>query len=270
MELSGIFVYPVKSMAGISLNESKLEASGLMHDRKWMLVDKNGRFISQREIPQLAKFTMTIYSDHLRIVWGKEYIDVPFESSFYRDQKKVEVWDDQMSALIAEDAINSWFSLRLNFPCQLVYQSKHTERFTSPKHGNSSELSFVDAYPFLMISEESLYFLNQKLSQPMEMNRFRPNLIIKGGTPHIEDEFPYFKIGEVIFNAVKPCARCQIVTIDQSHLTQGVEPLKTLATYRKVGNKVMFGQNLIMESKPDFILKTGDKIIASDKKIQDN
>jgi MOSC domain-containing protein len=270
MELTGIFVYPVKAMAGIALNNVNLEERGMKLDRRWMLIDQNNRFICQRQIPQLALFTLEIQESCLKVFWQEQSIIIPFDESTYTSQTKASVWDDKIDVRIATDSINTWFSQRLDIQCRLAYQGENSIRLTSSAYAPIREVSFADGYPYLMISEESLDLLNQKLSTPIEMNRFRANLIIKGGTPHIEDDFKYFKIGGALFNAVKPCARCKVITINQSNLAEGVEPLKTLSTYRKSKRKVVFGQNLVLVEPVGSNIKIGDKVEALQKKIQDN
>jgi len=140
---------------------------------------------------------------------------------------------------------------------------------TSDKYGPAQEVSFADGYPLLMISEESLSQLNEKLTHPIKMDRFRANLIVKGGHPHIEDEYHDIQVGKVRLKALKPCSRCSVITIDQATTQKTKEPLATLSEYRKVGNKVLFGQNLILQSSDDYEFKVGDLVTFSNKKARD-
>ncbi len=263
MTLTGIFVYPIKSMGGISLESSKLEERGLPHDRRWTLVDKDFRFISQREFPDLALFQPSLKNDHLHISYKGTSVDIPFRETAYQTRATITVWNDSIHSLIASPDINQWFSEQLNTECQLAYQGVSSVRLTPPKYAAPQEVSYADGYPFLVLSEESLDDLNKRLDAPVLMNRFRPNLVFKGGHPHIEDEFQNIKIGAVDFIAVKPCGRCQIITIDQANPSIGKEPLKTLSAYRKAGNKVLFGQNLILQdSNTENMIRIGDPITA--------
>ncbi len=270
MKLTGIFVYPIKSMAGISLNSVNLKEKGIHLDRRWMLVDGENRFICQRQEAKLALFTIEILDNALRVHWEAEELLIPFEESAYPEVARVWVFDDELTARIAGSAINEWFSKIIGIPCKLAHQTKESVRMTSSKYSDPRQVSFADGYPYLMTSQESLDFLNQKLETPVGMDRFRPNLVIEGGSPHIEDQFHFFKIGEVLLKGVKPCGRCKIVTINQTSLEIGSEPLKTLSTYRKSGNKVLFGQNLVLEKSDNYIINIGDKVEALDKKIQNN
>jgi uncharacterized protein YcbX len=140
--------------------------------------------------------------------------------------------------------------------------AENFQRRLDPKYALSSQdqVLFADGYPFLLISEESLEELNRRLDEPLPMNRFRPNIVIKGsGLPHTEDIIKRFRLGDVILNGVKPCARCKITTTDQETTLVGKEPLRTLATYRRgADGGVMFGQNLIPENKG--MLRVGDSL----------
>ena len=267
MQLSRIFIYPIKAMSGIALNSVNLEERGMHLDRRWMLVNEDNRFISQREVAPLALLKIEIEESHLKVLWQDDSVMIPFDESKYPGQAKVTIWNDEVEALIASESLNSWFSRQLGVPCKLAYQGKNSKRLTSSKYVPSQEVSFADGYPFLMISEESLDLLNQKLKHPVEMSRFRPNLVIKGAYPHVEDDYQYYKIKGVNFKAVKPCARCNVITINQSDATKGTEPLKTLATYRKTGNNITFGHNLLLENQGHSIIKTGDEVECLNKKV---
>ncbi|MFL5546924.1 MAG: MOSC domain-containing protein, partial [Gemmatimonadales bacterium] len=156
-----------------------------------------------------------------------------------------------------------WFSEFLGIPCSMVHMPAESLRPTNPAYDPSgSRVSFADAYPLLLISEESLADLNGRLAQPLPMNRFRPNLTVSGGGPFAEDRWSRVEIGSVVLNLVKPCDRCVITTTDQTTTERGVEPLRTLATYRKVDGKVYFGQNAVHEAPGR--LRVGDAVSVSD------
>jgi uncharacterized protein YcbX len=260
MTLTGIFVYPIKSLAGITLESSKVGERGLSYDRRWTLVDKDFRFLSQRDFPKMALFKPEIKEDHILVRFKDSKIHIPFEESFYKKTARVTIWDDTLDSLIASPDINKWFSKELGTDCQLAYQGSASVRLTPSQYAPSQEVSFADGYPYLLISESSLELLNDKLDSHVPMNRFRPNLVVRGLPAHHEDQYEDIKIGSVNFRAVKPCARCQITTIDQSNPSFGKEPLKTLATYRRKGNKILFGQNLILNTNKEQLIRIGDEV----------
>lgn len=268
MQLNGIFVYPIKGMGGIALQSASLEERGIYLDRRWMLIDEQQRFISQRDFSKLGLFQLKIAADHLKVSWKNEEISIPFSEESYPGKAKVTVWNDTIdAALVATDQLNNWFSQRIGITCRLVYQGEKTIRMTSPKYPPAQEVSFADGYPFLLLSEESLQHLNEKLKQPVELDRFRANFIITGAHPHVEDEYQDYQIGAAHFKAVKPCARCTVITVDQKNGAVGKEPLKTLSQYRKTGNKVLFGQNLVLESSEKCTVQIGDIVQGLNKKV---
>ena len=187
---------------------------------------------------------------------GKHYI--PFNISKSK-AITVLIWDDTCSALLVGKGTDKWFSEALGVECRLVYQPDETHRAVDNKYSIKNELvSFADGYPFLIIGQASLDDLNSRLDEPLPMNRFRPNIVFTGGGSFQEDEMKKFKIGNITFYGIKPCARCVITTTNQETAERLYEPLKTLATYRKVENKVLFGMNLLHEG--DGEIKIGDKI----------
>jgi uncharacterized protein YcbX len=251
-QLSEIWVYPVKSLGGIPLQESKVTDRGLELDRRWLLVDNEGRFLSQREYPELALFKPEITKDFLRITHRVllESIDILLHPVFSDAASKIEVtvWDDTIDAYEVNPTISDWFTKLLGFSTRLVYMPDESERKLDPDYtitGNEIT-SFSDAYPFLIIGQSSLDDLNGRLAVKISMNRFRPNFVFTNGEAFEEDTWREFKIGDVSFIGVKPCDRCVMTTVDQEKgLISGKDPLKTLAQYRNFGNKVLFGQNVI-------------------------
>jgi uncharacterized protein YcbX len=171
----------------------------------------------------------------------------------------VSIWDDVCTALEVSAEANEWFSAALGRTMQLMYMPETTRRLVDNNYAYNNEIvSFADAYPLMIIGQSSLDDLNNRLETPILMNRFRPNLVFKGGMPYCEDSFNAFRVGEVTFNAVKPCSRCVLTTINQESGAKGQEPLRTLASYRTYNNKVMFGQNLLQKNLG--VIKTGDKL----------
>ncbi|OOG74634.1 MOSC domain-containing protein [Flavobacterium sp. A45] len=252
LQLSEIWVYPVKSLGGIPLQESKVTDRGLELDRRWLLVDNDGRFLSQREYPELALFKPEIAGDFLRITHRVllESIDIQLQPVFFDAASKIEVtvWDDTIEAYEVSQTITDWFTKLLGFSVRLVYMPDESERKLDPDYAiTGNEItSFSDAYPFLIIGQSSLDDLNGRLEVKVPMNRFRPNFVFTNGEAFEEDAWREFKIGGVSFIGVKPCDRCVMTTVDQEKgMVSGKDPLKTLAQYRNFGNKVLFGQNVI-------------------------
>jgi len=248
--LEAIYVYPVKSLGGITLSEACLERRSLQYDRRWMLVDAQGQFVTQREVPALARLGTALQAGQL-VIFEKErpahQIGLPLAPPEKAMQPlMVQVWGDRCWALAYPPEINAWFSNYLRVEVQLVFMPHSTLRqvdrhYAPPK----TPVSFADSFPYLLIGQASLDDLNQRLAQPVPMSRFRPNFVFSGGLPYEEDNWERFCIGEAHFLAVKPCARCTVITTDQDTGERSAEPLKTLATYRREGHRILFGKNAL-------------------------
>jgi uncharacterized protein len=251
LQLSGIWVYPIKSLGGIQLQEAQVTDRGLQLDRRWMLVDDANRFLSQREFPELALFNSEIVGDFLKITHRTllESINIHLYPVFSNvDKITVTLWEDSIDAYEVSPIITDWFSKLLGFSVRLVYMPEESERKLNPDYAitGTENNSFSDAYPFLIIGQASLDDLNGRLKTKVAMNRFRPNFVFTNGKAFEEDTWREFSIGNVSFVGVKPCDRCVMTTVDQENgIISGKEPLKTLAKYRNFGNKVLFGQNVI-------------------------
>ena len=250
LQLSEIWIYPIKSLGGISLRESQVTDRGLELDRRWLLIDDENRFISQRENPELALFRPEIQEGNLKISHKEllEFINVPLRPVSESEKIQVTVWDDVIDAFEVSPTISDWFTKLLKFSVRLVYMPDESERKVDPDYAISGDeiTSFADAYPFLIIGQSSLDDLNGRLEAKVPMNRFRPNFVFTNGEAFEEDFWRDFKIGSVSFVGVKRCDRCVMTTVDQEKgVVSGKDPLKTLAKFRNFGNKVLFGQNLI-------------------------
>lgn len=261
LQVSQLFIYPIKSLGGIAKPAVEITNTGFKHDRRWMLVDEQNMFLTQRTHPQMVLlhvaesvngFTVSKYND------ADLSIDIPF----FTESKKmiaVTVWDDVCNAIEVSDAHNDWFSEMLNTKCKLVYMPDDTRRMVDKRYAAHDEItSFSDGYPILMIGQTSLDNLNEKLKDPLPITRFRPNIVFTGGHAHIEDELAAFEINALHFLGVKPCSRCVMTTINQQTAAAGKEPLKTLAGYRMKNNKIYFGQNVLQQQNG--IINTGDEI----------
>ncbi len=275
MRISEINIYPVKSLRGIGLKEAVVEERGFRNDRRWMLVDGNNRFLTQREHPKMALVTVAVGRDGLLFQRGSSEISAPLMPG---DRKAfVQVWASHVEALEYGDDVNRWFSDAIGVKCRLVRMPEVARRNVNPEYAvrpGEDVVSFADGYPFLLIGEASLEDLNERIAEehapsrsrfrpdfaPLTMKRFRPNLVVEGSGPFDEDTWKRIRIGETVFHVVKPCGRCVITTIDPERGEfDGREPLKTLAKFRKVGDLVMFGQNLIAE-RPGGTIRVGDEV----------
>jgi uncharacterized protein YcbX len=248
-QVTQLFIYPIKSLSGIEVTHSQLDATGLEYDRRWMLIDANNRFISQREFPLLCLFKTALTQSGIHINYKNHSIEIPHTLS-EGNKIDVTIWDDTVPAICAPYHINDWFSDKLQQPVRLVYMPTETKREVDPRYASQQEIvSFADGYPLLMIGETSLQLLQSKLPETISMNRFRPNIVFSGGEAHCEDNWKTFYINQLPFKGVKPCARCMITTIDPNTGNTSAEPLRTLATYRKQDQKVLFGQNILAPTK---------------------
>jgi len=246
LTLSGLYVYPIKSAGGIPTDRWEVDAFGLRYDRRWMLVDGRGRMVTQRTHPRLALARPAIEGDRLVVRGGdQEPLGLPLHPTPVVSAS-VTIWDDRCDALWQGETAARWFSTLLGAEVSLVYMPESTWRPADPSRAPaSSRVSFADAFPLLLVSEESLADLNRRMATPLPMNRFRPNLVIRGGSAFGEDAMAAFFIGDVGFRALKPCDRCVLTTTDQETAERGPEPLRSLATFRKVDGKVYFGQNVV-------------------------
>ncbi len=258
LTLTSLHVYPIKSCAGTSVASWKADSLGFVRDRRWMITDEEGIFLSQRELPKMSLIRPEMKEDHLSITAP----DMPtLEVSFGPDGNRTpaRVWGDLVEVAPTGDEASRWFSEFLRISCRFVHLPDDSIRRVDPDFANPEDrVHLADGFPFLLISEASLEELNTRLDEPLPMNRFRPNLVVRGTEPFAEDEWKNIRIGELTFRVAKPCARCAITTVEQTTGEKGKEPLTTLATFRKVDGKVMFGQNLIHESPG--ALRVGDGV----------
>ena len=268
LTISELNIYPIKSLGGIALNNATLTDRGFEYDRRWMLVDENGQFLSQREVHAMALLKVQLTGEGLLIrntnVPGAELL-VPFqpESS---ETGMVTVWSNHCRAQKVSEGADAWFTRQLGQPCKLVYMPDATHRYVDSRYAHHKEItSFSDGYPLLLIGQASLDDLNSRLATPLPMDRFRPNIVFKGGTPFLEDMMKEFSINGITFYGVKPCARCSITTIDQQTAQTAKEPLKTLSTYRMKNNRIHFGQNLLYQGTG--IISLGDTVTIHEKKL---
>jgi uncharacterized protein YcbX len=262
MYISEINIYPVKSLKGISLESAVVEDRGLRFDRRWMLVDENRQFITQREVPRMATVKIEVTGDGLNASGNGTSIAIPSEPAT-GERENVQVWGSSVKAEFYPQEINRWFTDALGVDCSLVSMPETTRRVVSPDHAVRKfvdTVSFADGYPFLLIGEGSLEDLNSRLESRVPMNRFRPNLVVSGSEAFAEDSWKRIRVGTVEFHVVKPSARCVLTTVDQvTGEKTGKEPLKTLSEYRTSNGKVLFGQNLIADTAGGTV-RVGDRV----------
>jgi uncharacterized protein len=256
LRIASLHVYPIKSLAGIALSVSKVGPRGLDHDRRWMLVDERGVFLSQRSDARMTRFGVQ-FADAGMVVTGAdgESLLVPFYDREGKDASRfgkvqVKVWESECEAIEYGQDVTEWFSQRLERPARLVWMPEDFQRATDSRFSQPGDhVGFADAFPVLVTSAASLDDLNQRLEQPIPMNRFRPNIVLEGATPYLEDEIESFQLGGVTYRAAKKCGRCRVTCTDQNTGEVSEEPLRTLAKYRREGNTVFFGQYFIPETK---------------------
>jgi uncharacterized protein len=260
IRLTGLNIYPIKAARGIPLDGSVVDEFGLRYDRRWMVVDESGVFLSQRSHPRLALVVPSIGGGELRVdAPGMPRLETPLHPKA-SVATSVTVWNDTCPANWVGERAAEWFSDFLGCACTLVHMADQIVRPADPAFAPAGvRVSFADGFPFLLISEESLADLNGRLADPLPMNRFRPNLVVSGCEPYAEDGWGSIESGGVRLRVVKPCDRCLVTTTDQATGERGKEPLRTLATYRKVGSDVMFGQNVVHENTGH--LRVGDPVV---------
>lgn len=247
--LSDIFIYPVKSLAGIRVSEWEVVETGLKYDRQWMLIDEYGQFLSQRRLPKMA-LIQTRLTDSALILSALNFDDfsLPLESKGGAIIQST-VWKDCCDAQHVSNEADAWFSAVLEMPCQLVYLPAETKRGVDLNYATDADrVAFSDGFPFLIVSENSLNALNAELENSIEMARFRPNLVISGCEAYAEDFWRKIQIGEMVFRLPKPCSRCSVPAINPHTAEVTKEPLTTLSRLRKWQNKIYFGQNALHNS----------------------
>ena len=255
VQITGLFVYPVKSCRGISLDEVEVGPRGFLHDREFLVVDEADAFLTQRTAAEMATVESALRGAEL-VLHAPHAGDlrVSLARSGSGNTRNVKIFGDQVLADDVGDEAAEWFSTALSRQCRLVRIGASSQRKVPPEEitpahrpAEGPDISFTDAFPTLMTSEESLADLNSRLPKPVPMDRFRPNIVVRGGTPYEEDTWCTARSSDIIFGCATPNLRCVITTIDQQTGTRdGSEPLRTLATYRRAPDGgVMFGQYLV-------------------------
>jgi uncharacterized protein len=257
--LSAIYVYPVKSLAGIRVTSWPVVKTGLKYDRKWMLIDNEHQFLSQRRLPKMA-LIKTALTEHSLILTAPGMDDLTLELELKSGNViNSTIWHDQVDTLTVSNQADAWFTQFLQTECRLVYQPDTAIRPVNPSFAKADDQTALsDGFPFLLLSENSLMALNQAMHLNLPITRFRPNLVVSGCEAYAEDTWCEITIGSIGFRLPKPCARCSVPTIDQETGLTGKEPLTTLNRLRKWQNKVYFGQNALHNGIG--ILSVGDTV----------
>lgn len=251
LRVASLSIYPVKSTAGLALADATVEARGLALDRRWMVVDAGGRFLTGRAHPALVTVTARPDGTGLALAApGRDTLRITDATGAGRGERiPVEVWGSTVQAVTVDPAADRWLEELLGLPCRLVHMDAHAARGIDPEHARpGDEVSFADGYPLLLIGEASLADLATRTPGSPDMRRFRPNVTVAGGAPFAEDGWRRLRIGAVEFDVPKPCDRCVMTTIDPDTGVPdaGREPLLTLSRYRRDRTRgILFGVNLI-------------------------
>lgn len=257
-ELHSIHVHPVKALRGRSPRDAVVEPWGLAGDRRWALIDDGGKVVTQRQQPRLAQAAAELTPGGVRLsAPGRASLRVPVPEPTATGRVSVDLFGDKVEAVLAGTAAHVWCSEYLGSGTRLVHMDDPaTRRPVDPEYGKPGEtVSFADGYPLLLTTLASLDALNALIARgdrahegPLPMNRFRPNVVVSGTTAWAEDDWTRVTIGEVAFRVTRMCGRCVVTTTDQDTAERGREPLRTLGRHRRIGSRLIFGQNLVPES----------------------
>lgn len=261
MKVHSLFVYPVKSLSGIEVTSFNTDDFGPVGDRRWMIVDDDRRFVTQREHPELARVGTRLEDDGV-------VISIPGEGEFVlsaaEEEVRVLVWRDWVKALAGLPEANAALSRFCGKPVRLVFMPDSSfRRVDAGRVNDYRRVGFADGFPFLVTNTASLAELNTRLEAPVEMRRFRPNIVVEGAGAWDEDIWQSLSIGDNHLSIVKPCSRCVMTTVDPStgQKDAALQPLRTLSGYRRTQEGVIFGQNAIHESPG--IIRVGDPVTAN-------
>lgn len=257
--VSALYYYPIKSLGGIRIETASVKYTGIEFDRRWMLIDEENRFLSQRELNEMCLFRIEDLDATFKITHSIKKTEIELgKQSLVINKLKARIWNDEVEVSEVSETHNQYFSDLLNKKCRLVFKHKDSIRSVDKTYSKSitDEVNFSDGFPVLLNSQSSFDLLSEKLGSPVEHERFRPNIVVDNCTPHEEDSFKDIKIGEVILSIVKPCARCLIPTINPKTGEKSHSLNKTLATYRVQKNQILFGQNCLV--KKEGVIKVGE------------
>ena len=229
-----------------------------------MLVNDSGRFLSQRRLPKMALFSVRLEDEHVEVRYGDSVLRFGMHES--GDLCEASVWRDTWMAREVSDEASAWFSEHLGVSARLLTMDPEHKRIVDPNFApnETDQVAFADGYPLLIVNERSLADLNERLDEPISIDRFRGNIVYQGSEPFEEDNWKEITVGEVRFAVAKPCARCTMITVDQQTGQKGPEPIRTLTTYRKFDKQVFFGQNLVPLNRGK--IRLGDPVTVVSKR----
>lgn len=263
MRVTGLSIYPVKALRAVVVAEATVEARGLSGDRRFMLVDERGRFLSQREEPRLATLEATFEGDALVLsAEGRAPLEV--SKAPEGPEISVSIWDDTCTAVDVGDDAARWLEDVLGRAARLVHMPDRSVRPVDEAYAKSpgEMVSFADGYPILVCHTASLAMLDARLAErgepPTSMDRFRANIVVEGGAPFEEDDWDRIEVGTVTLRVTKPCGRCVVITTDQETGERSPEPLRTLATIRTRDGEALFGVNAVPETLG--VIRVGDPV----------
>ena len=249
IRVAEIRLYPVKGLHGRAVPHAAVEPWGLAGDRRFMVVAPGGRFVTQRELPAMARVEAALLPGGIALSMpGRGRLDVA-EPPAGAPPVAATIFRDTVPARDAGEAAAAWLSAALGRPCRLVHMAEPaTARRVSPSSGSADHVSFADGFPVLLTGTASLADLNGRLQCPVGMDRFRANVAVAGAPAWAEDRWAGLRIGDVAFNGAEGCGRCAVPTVDQDTGVKAddQEPLRTLASFRRAADgRVVFGLNLI-------------------------
>ena len=267
MQISDIYIYPIKSLGGLRQKKAKLALKGLENDRRFMLTNPFGFGLTQRNFRQMALLKTAIRRDKI-LVWHQDQpeniLEIPTQPTHFLRKQKVKIWSLECVGQVMPQSINKWFQNHLETDCQLVYMPDDAFRRMKEKYSQGREIiSFADSAPILVIGQQALEDLNKRLEVPVLMNRFRPNLVFSDGQPFEEDHWSGFTVNKEVFKITHRCARCNVPNINQETGKIVKEPNRTLATFRRFNQEIYFGVNTVWQrhlSKGNGVIQIGDKV----------
>lgn len=257
LSIKELYTYPLKSARGNRVEQLTILPTGPEGDRSWMLVDENGRFLSQRQLPKMVLMQVAKRKGLSVLAPGAPPLHVGLDCKI--GQLQVQVWDDEVLAVECSHEANAWFTRYLGRPCRLVRVHPDQQRPVDKRFAQEGdELLFADGFPVLFTNQASLDELNSRLATPVQMLNFRPNIVLEGALAYEEDSWSGLEINGILFTLPKPCSRCSIVSVDRGLGVRGGEPLRTLSSYRKFGKRILFGENAI--ARGTAVLRVGDEV----------
>jgi uncharacterized protein YcbX len=273
MRVRDLFIYPLKSGAGLRVADATLDALGFSGDRRWMVVDRDGQFLSQRRVTRMALIQVTLLRDEALFLSfpGVQSLRIARPDNDAK-QLDVVVWDDVVRALDGGDEAAAWASGVLGLDARVVYCPTANARLVDPTYSpEEARVGFADGFPLLVVGGATLDDINARLvannQQPIGVERFRPNIVIEGAEPYAEDSWRELQLetehGAIRIDIVKPCARCSIISNDPRTGVQGVEPMRTLQTYRRHGKHVYVAQNAIPRSEGRIVTGASVTVVRS-------